>query len=101
MATQLSKADQIRKLLHLSNKEIAERIGCLDAYVRAVRQRTSDSGNPITDAACRNWVLENRALLRVRWRERYANEPSFRERHLQASKSAYYSAKRRAEARAS
>jgi hypothetical protein len=40
----MSKADQIRKLLHLSNAEITARVGCLPAYVRAVRQRTSRSG---------------------------------------------------------
>lgn len=51
MAAQLSKADRIRKLLHLGNAEIAKRTGERVEYVRAVRQRTSDSGNPINSNA--------------------------------------------------
>ena len=53
--TAMSKADQIRKLLHLSNAEITTRVGCLRAYVGAVRQRTSRSGQPIQTAADRRW----------------------------------------------
>jgi hypothetical protein len=57
MTTQLSKADQIRKLLHLSDAEIVAHVGCHDAYVRAVRYRTSSNGHPIdrpSDLAWRN-----------------------------------------------
>jgi hypothetical protein len=38
----MSKAARIRELLQetdLSNQEIAEKVGCLDSYVRVVQQR--------------------------------------------------------------
>jgi hypothetical protein len=59
MAAQLSKADRIRKLLHLSNAEVAKRIGCRDAYVRAVRQRTSKSGHPVETDGSKAWKQAN------------------------------------------
>ena len=71
MAQQLSKSDKIRKILHLSNAEIAERIGCREEYVRSVRQRTSASGNPITDAASLNWRENNREYFKAYMREWY------------------------------
>jgi hypothetical protein len=95
MTTQLSKSDRIRKLLHISNAEIAKRIGCCEAYVRAVRQRTSLSGNPINS----NAVLTYAPTHYKRKRERYASDPEFRERTLAATARNYR--KRRAEARAS
>ncbi len=114
MARQLSKADRIRKILHLSNKEIARRTGCAPAYVRAVRQRTSDAGNPITDNANRNWVAANKDRVRESHRKsrakRYSTDPEYRSLQLERHKKwrernpdyyRVYMAKRRAEARAS
>lgn len=74
----MSKADQIRELLHLPNFVIAERLGrpfhkVELAYIRAVRQRTSSLGNPITPATQRNWKAENPERIRAmrqRYRER-------------------------------
>jgi hypothetical protein len=86
MATQLSKADRIRKMLHLSNKDIAEIIGCHEAYVRVVRQRTSPSGNPVTNEAAKNWAASNHgrvlAAAARRFRERYHNDPGYRAKHI-------------------
>jgi hypothetical protein len=73
MATQLSKADQIRKLLHLSNAEIVRLTGFSYAYVHRVRQHTSPSGNPM-QLPCD--VARDRKY-KV---ERYRNDPEFRER---------------------
>lgn len=42
----LSTADKIRKLLHLSDGMIAQRVGCDTPYVRVVRQRTTAEGYP-------------------------------------------------------
>ena len=56
----VSKADQIRQLLHLPNNVIARRLGCMPEYVRAVRQRTSASGHP-THIASLKWREKNRA----------------------------------------
>jgi hypothetical protein len=104
MTQQPSKADRIRKLLHLSNAEIAKRIGCRDSYVRAVRQRTSANGHPILDAGSRTWIEANpdysaKAYQRVRadpvrysrrlanlnrrFKERYHSDPEFRAKFLE------------------
>ncbi len=58
----MSKADQIRTLmtLHLPDRVIAKRVGVGAAYVRAVRQRTSASGNPIKAPADLKWRASNR-----------------------------------------
>jgi hypothetical protein len=123
MTTQLSKADRIRKLLHLSNREVAERVGCRVEYVRAVRQRTSPSGDPITPATMQNWIQANTSLVQTykrneykrmkadperyqrrlaraaqRYVERYHSDPEFRQKQLEFR--ATYR-KRRAEASAS
>jgi hypothetical protein len=95
MAAQLSKADRIRKLLHLSNAEIAKRAGERIEYVRAVRQRTSKAGNPINS----NAILAYAPTHNRRKRERYASDPEFRERTLEALRRR--DRKRREEARAS
>lgn len=111
---QLSKADQIRKLLHLSNAVIAERMGCSDAYVRAVRQRTRSDGRPQWTLTGLKWVEKNRERVRARknarHKERYQSDPEYRRRQLEATKRwqlanrehrLAYERKRRAEARAS
>jgi hypothetical protein len=77
---QLTKTDQIRKLLHFRNAEIARRVGCSADYVRAVRQRTDKNGEPIWSATNWNWRVVNRD----RWKAYMRS----------------YMAKRRAEARA-
>lgn len=46
MAQQLSKSDQIRKLLHLKNKEIVQLTGFNKDLVSLVRSRTSRDGMP-------------------------------------------------------
>ena len=121
--TQLSKADKIRKFLHLDNAEIAKRVGVLPAYVRAVRQRTSEVGNPINGpvdkwkAANPDKVLRYAKIGRMRlkadpekytrkkkrdWerrKERYHSDPAYRERTLEVA--SQRRCKRRAEARAS
>lgn len=96
--TKQSKSDRIRKILHLPNAVIAERIGCRKDYVRAVRQRTSLFGNPITDAANRNWQAENKERINARIRKRYRFDPEFRQRRQAIQ---VKSRKRRAEAPAS
>jgi hypothetical protein len=114
MATQLSKADRIRKLLHLSNAEVAKRVGCSPDYVRATRQRTSKDGNPVNPATNANWRMANKPRIRARVRERYASDPEFRRKQdastanwRKANRDRYnawqraYTAKRRAEVRAS
>ena len=55
---EMSTAERIRKLLHLSNTEIARRLGCSPAYVRTVRQRTSSNGSPILRPSDRRWNAE-------------------------------------------
>lgn len=80
MATQLSKADRIRAMLNMmSNKDIAEAIGCSDAYVRAVRQRTSPSGNPIETVSSLAWKLANPGRVK-----RYAEISMSRRRRAEA-----------------
>jgi hypothetical protein len=71
MATQLSKAHRIRKILHLSNAEIAKRVGCRVEYVRSVRQRTDENGHSFWDAANRNWREANREHFNAVKREWY------------------------------
>jgi hypothetical protein len=95
MAQQPSKADRIRKLLHLSNAEIAKRIECHDGYVRAVRQRTSAGGNPVNS----NAILAYAPTEYERRRERYASDPTFREKVRAQRKE--WTRRRRDEARAS
>lgn len=82
MATQLSKAEKIRKLLHLSNAEIAKQIGCEEFYVRAVRQRTGKDGRPTETKANTAWrdanwdrILESK---RKSHAKRYASDPAYR-----------------------
>jgi hypothetical protein len=118
MATQLSKADRIRKLLHLSNAEIAKREACHEGYVRAVRQRTSSDGHPIQTRAEKAWQAANWGRLLQLKREanarRWASDPKYRKHKLEQQRkwrqenpdyaSNYmraYRAKRRVEARAS
>ncbi len=60
----MSKADQIRKLLHLPTVEIATRTKTHEGYVRAVRQRTSKSGNPIETESSRRWKERHPELVR-------------------------------------
>lgn len=106
MTTQLSKADKIRALLHLSNDEIVRRTGERREYIRVIRQRTSKDGNPIPAPADKNY--------QPRKNERYATDPALRKRHYAkvvrwrvANREYYlarmreYQRKRRAEARAS
>jgi hypothetical protein len=114
MATQLSKADKIRKLLHLSNAEIAKRLRYDEPYVRAVRQRTSKDGRPTETPANRAWHASNRDRMlqfkRKYYANRYASDPKYRKSELErasrwrAANPDYhreYMRKRRAEARAS
>jgi hypothetical protein len=65
-------------MLHLSNNDIAEIIGCRTEYVRAVRQRTDQDGNSIWDVAGRKWRDRNRehcnAIRRARRSERRAED---------------------------
>jgi hypothetical protein len=68
-AIPMSTADRIRKMLHLPNAVIAQRLGCSPAYVRTVRQRTSPDGNPILRPTDRRW---NRKVKRVRAQMRAA-----------------------------
>ena len=74
MAAQLSKADQIRKLLplHLSNAEIERRTGLPQSYIRSVRQRTSSDGYPIRTAAEMEWLSRNPDYMREYMRMRLA-----------------------------
>lgn len=44
----MSTADKIRKWLHWPNPRIARRVRCDRAYVRVVRQRTTQEGLPKT-----------------------------------------------------
>ena len=72
----MSQADKIRELLHLSNHLVAERLGWpLEekrlAYIRAVRQRTSRSGNPIRPPTQRNWEAKNPERVRATRRRSY------------------------------
>jgi hypothetical protein len=90
--TQLSKADKIRKLLHLPNGVIAERTGFAINYVQHVRLRTSPSGNPIQLPI----DIERDRRCKV---ARYRTDPEFAERKRAIQRR--YDAKRRAEARAS
>ena len=60
----MSKADKIRRLFHLPNVVIAERLRCHEAYVRAVRQRTSTFGNPIETEAGARWKERNTEQVR-------------------------------------
>ena len=85
---QISKADRIRSLLKqgYSTKVIADIVGCRDEYVRAVRQRTDEDGNPITGKACLAWQHANREKRRLRNKERYHTDPEYRARSLAASK---------------
>jgi hypothetical protein len=89
----VAKAQRIRELYKAgkSIREIAEIVGCLPEYVRVVaRQRTSASGNPIQEAANRNWRAKHPEYDRARFRRWYW-ERGGRERQ----------AARRVEARAS
>ena len=91
MAQQLSKADQIRKLLHLPNAVIVERTGYKYDYVRWVRQHTSPSGNPI------NLPIDRVRDMKCKV-ERYRTDPEYAERKRAIQRR--YASKRRAEARA-
>jgi hypothetical protein len=42
MATQLSKADQVRRLPHLRNSEVAKQLGICPNYVWSIRKKDSD-----------------------------------------------------------
>lgn len=93
MAAQLSKADQIRKLLHLSNAEIAKHVGCMKEYVRTVRQRTNKAGDTISrpcDYGNRVHLVRKRAQRDPEFRKHCARglaRPNSYMRHAKASAS--------------
>ena len=80
----MSKAALIRKLLSEGEtpKEIAEKVGCRDAYVRAVRARDRFGGATPAD---RRWKASERQLKRAkeRQRDRWKNDPAFRARKIE------------------
>ena len=90
MTETMSKAQRILALLAEGKTptEIAALVGCRDAYVRVVRQRAA-SPDGITPSD-RKWRAENigkvRASMARRNRDRYANDPAFRERQREASR---------------
>ncbi len=105
----MTKSEQIRKLLHLTNAEISRRTGFLQDYVRAVRQRTTANGEPATSRAERTYRLANPEQQRAykqryneKRRARYYSDPEYRERQREKSRQSfrrwYY--RRKAEAHA-
>ena len=90
-----SKAEVVRKVLHLSNNEIARLTGFAQPYIRAVRQRTDKNGNPMNSPADQKWLGENyttewNTARCLRWRSQN------RERY-RASQRRYYHARKRAD----
>lgn len=97
----MSKSKQIIDLLcntDLSNKEIAERVGCRDAYVRTVQQRLANGGQTKSNE---RWRANNADKVRemnrgqaskyharcgdkinAKRRERYWSDPEFRAKCL-------------------
>jgi hypothetical protein len=103
-----SKAQHIRKLYAkgLSTREIADEVGCDPGYVRVVARQRDASG--ISDADKR-YVTKRYGSLQAYWkvyndrrqeqrsvyyRDRYQNDPKYRDRVLSASRA--YKAKKRA-----
>lgn len=98
-----SRADRVRKILHLPNAEIARRIGCPESYVRTVRQRTASDGLPQLAAGERAYVASPHGKARSReasraWnkrhpeyaehkreysRRRWRNDPAYRAAHCE------------------
>ena len=71
----MNKAQKIIDLLSttdLSNQQIADRIGCLDAYVRVVKQRLVGT----------DWAHRTPALDLANRRQKYADDPAHRARRL-------------------
>jgi uncharacterized protein YjcR len=88
-----SKAARIREL-HAKGmpvREIAAKIGCSKEYVRvAARQRVLDGGRSAADQRYAGTHADQigtwkREYMQLYQRERYANDPEFRRRRLEAS----------------
>jgi hypothetical protein len=100
----VSKAARIRELyaLGIPNRDIAAQVGCSMEYVRvAARQRVLAGGRSEADQRyygthadqVRTWKREYMLLYQ---RERYANDPEFRRRRLDASAKSKKKARERA-----
>lgn len=82
----MSKASLIRRLLDEGEtpKEIAKKVGCLDAYVRVVRNRDKHGGKTPADSRWQD-SQEYRAKKSQRYKERYRSDADFRARKLRTS----------------
>lgn len=88
----MTKAARIIHLLSttdLTNKQIAEVIGCVDAYVRTVQQRLANGGDTVAN---RRWRKNNKdkylAQQREKQQRRYQDDGAYRARKLAANKAA-------------
>lgn len=96
----MTKADRIRELTEkcpqLDSVQIGQRLGCSDAYVRAVWQRIRGGGY---SAADRNYALKVTGSPDIHPRTwRYQNDPEFRKRVKKRQASNYRRKKREAAA---
>lgn len=89
----MSKAEKIRHFLETTdktNQEIAEDVGCLDAYVRVVQARLLHGGQTPSDYAWRENNKERYDAQRSAYaKHRYQTDPDFMERVLAANKARY------------
>ena len=83
----MSKADEVRKLLHLPNAMVAARTGYPESYIRTVRQRTTPDGQPKESNGDRSWraqpeVIAQGRMASLRWYVKNRHAYNARRRQL-------------------
>lgn len=80
----MATKDQVLKLLEkgLNPQQIAKKLKCSDGYVRATKARAFGNGLEVQ----RRYDQGRKAEHAAYQRRRYATDPKFRARHLQACK---------------
>lgn len=84
----MTKAERIRELTakypHLTSGEISERLGCNDAYVRAVWQRSRGGGKSSADRAYeeRFRLKHGQSPSTVLRNRRFQKDPGYRAKYL-------------------
>lgn len=99
-----TKAARIRELLAQGKAPaaIAAEVGCLSEYVQSVKQRARHPGNMRPCDVRWQQSAVNKDRRAQYWRDRYASDPAFRQRHLERSAASYARWRaRKSEARAS
>jgi hypothetical protein len=105
LGADVTKAECIRELYktgEYTTAQIADVVGCREEYVRAVRQRTNESGQPQCTPADTAYYKRRGADPNYRkWRsdlqcEQYHNNPKYRERQLAACRKWYAKSRKRA-----